>query len=138
MPSKDDILAELAEENVSPEHTVANTDPVPGPSKPPSARQVLTAPESTPPSSSNVALNGDEDETEAIPCPICTKLFSAADNDALNEHIDFCLSKETIKEASASACPLGGSDETPKPSSKRKWSAGGVEKTQKGKRRGKR
>lgn len=40
-------------------------------------------------------------------CPVCLKP-QAADNQAFNDHIDFCLSKETIKEAIQ-----GASEETP-------------------------
>ncbi|KAL5528151.1 hypothetical protein ACEPAF_7287 [Sanghuangporus sanghuang] len=36
-------------------------------------------------------------------CPICSKQLDARDNRAVNAHIDFCLSKDVIKEASASA-----------------------------------
>ncbi|KAL5524065.1 hypothetical protein ACEPAG_8238 [Sanghuangporus baumii] len=36
-------------------------------------------------------------------CPICSKQLDARDNQAVNAHIDFCLSKDAIKEASASA-----------------------------------
>ena len=48
---------------------------------------------------------GDERSPSPMtqPCPICLKEFDARDNLALNAHIDFCLSRDVIKQASASA-----------------------------------
>lgn len=46
--------------------------------------------------------------SEPVPlleCPICGKMLEA-DNQGLNEHIDFCLSKGAIKEAQASSLSL--------------------------------
>ncbi|RPB11410.1 IMS-domain-containing protein [Morchella conica CCBAS932] len=37
-------------------------------------------------------------EEERWPCPICTRMLPAEDA-LFNEHVDFCLSRETIKEA---------------------------------------
>ncbi|EJD03310.1 DNA/RNA polymerase [Fomitiporia mediterranea MF3/22] len=45
----------------------------------------------------------DLDENNTQQCPICAKLLDTRDNAALNAHIDFCLSKDIIKQASASA-----------------------------------
>ena len=43
-----------------------------------------------------------EQETTAapstVPCPICGRMFQAADNDGLNQHIDSCLSGKAVKE----------------------------------------
>ncbi|KAI5117782.1 hypothetical protein M0805_000425 [Coniferiporia weirii] len=36
-------------------------------------------------------------------CPICAREVDAVDNPALNAHIDFCLSKDAIKQATASS-----------------------------------
>lgn len=46
-------------------------------------------------------------------CPICSKTM-ASDNDGLNAHIDFCLSKEAIREAQATQAGAaeGASDQT--------------------------
>lgn len=49
------------------------------------------------------AVEGQGEE-EKWPCPICTRSLPA--NDSLfNEHVDFCLSRETIKEAVRGASP---------------------------------
>jgi len=44
----------------------------------------------------------DPDDTQSLTCPICDKTLQT-DNDGLNKHIDFCLSKDAIREAHASA-----------------------------------
>ncbi|TBU33633.1 DNA/RNA polymerase [Dichomitus squalens] len=46
-----------------------------------------------------------------LECPICSKMLEM-DNQGLNEHIDFCLSKQAIKEAQASSLkPDSGSSQ---------------------------
>lgn len=40
-----------------------------------------------------------EKRMDVLSCPICSLPQPAIDNDALNAHIDFCLSRQTIKEA---------------------------------------
>ena len=42
-----------------------------------------------------------EDKTEQQ-CPVCSRTLMA-DNQGLNEHIDFCLSRDAIREARSSA-----------------------------------
>ena len=42
-----------------------------------------------------------EKPQETWSCPICSLPQPASDNDAFNSHIDFCLSRRTIKEAVA-------------------------------------
>ena len=43
--------------------------------------------------------SGDKAEQQ---CPVCSRTL-VVDNQGLNEHIDFCLSRETIREATSSA-----------------------------------
>ncbi|KAF7509045.1 hypothetical protein GJ744_008440 [Endocarpon pusillum] len=40
-------------------------------------------------------------QTETWSCPVCAQPQPADDNNAFNTHVDFCLSKQTIKEAVA-------------------------------------
>ncbi|OSD07100.1 DNA/RNA polymerase [Trametes coccinea BRFM310] len=40
--------------------------------------------------------------SSALECPICSRMLET-DNDGLNAHIDFCLSKQAIKEAQAAS-----------------------------------
>ena len=42
-----------------------------------------------------------DQQTETWSCPICTLPQPADNNNAFNSHVDFCLSKQTIKEAVA-------------------------------------
>jgi len=52
-------------------------------------------------SSSHAASAKNEDKTEQQ-CPVCSRTF-ITDNQGLNEHIDFCLSRDAIREARSSA-----------------------------------
>ncbi|KAI8993891.1 DNA/RNA polymerase [Trametes punicea] len=45
-----------------------------------------------------------------LECPICSKLLEM-DNQGLNAHIDFCLSKQAIKEAQAASFNTGSSNQ---------------------------
>lgn len=59
-----------------------------------------------PPSDSTSHLPGEVNEqdgdTSMLTCPVCAKSMRT-DNIGLNSHIDFCLSKNAIKEAQVSA-----------------------------------
>jgi len=52
-------------------------------------------------SSSHSAPARGEDRTEQH-CPVCSRTL-LTDNQGLNEHIDFCLSRDAIREARSSA-----------------------------------
>jgi len=52
-------------------------------------------------SSSRLTSARNEDKTEQH-CPVCSRTL-VTDNQGLNEHIDFCLSREAIREARSSA-----------------------------------
>jgi DNA polymerase kappa len=45
-------------------------------------------------------------KTQTFVCPICAKELQT-DNDGLNSHVDFCLSKGAIMEATSPASGLG-------------------------------
>ena len=45
--------------------------------------------------------SASEDKTEQH-CPVCSRTL-VTDNQGLNEHIDFCLSRDAIREARSSA-----------------------------------
>jgi DNA polymerase kappa len=65
----------------------------------------LTGPHtSTKPRSTNQTrtLPFPPDGTESNTCPICDKVMKL-DNQAFNAHVDFCLSRETIREAQSQA-----------------------------------
>lgn len=53
-----------------------------------------------------------KDEEPFWPCPICARPQSTNDKD-FNEHIDFCLSKQTIKEAARETSPSPPAVEKP-------------------------
>ncbi|THH08373.1 hypothetical protein EW145_g2752 [Phellinidium pouzarii] len=67
----------------------------------------------------HMRLQDSEDEDEPAlrtqPCPVCAREIDAADNLALNAHIDFCLSKDAIKQATAAS-----SSDVATPSNKKK------------------
>lgn len=50
------------------------------------------------------ACRDESEPTEGLTCPICQKML-ATDNQGLNAHIDFCLSKSAIAEAQANPQP---------------------------------
>ncbi|RDX47961.1 DNA/RNA polymerase [Lentinus brumalis] len=78
-----------------------------GPSSPPSKKA------SSRPTNHDRESSADE-SIPVLECPICGKLLET-DNQGLNEHIDFCLSKQAIKEAqSASLKPPSQSSRTTK------------------------
>ena len=52
-------------------------------------------------SSSRPTSVRNEDRTEQH-CPVCSRTW-VTDNQGLNEHIDFCLSRDAIREARTSA-----------------------------------
>jgi len=54
-----------------------------------------------PPSPSRLTSARSEDKTEQH-CPVCSRTL-VTDNQGLNEHIDFCLSRDVIREARSSA-----------------------------------
>lgn len=69
------------------------------PSRPglrPSPKKAPSSPSTKPPSSS--ARNTAHSSSELQTCPICSKKLRV-DNAGLNEHIDYCLSKGTIMQA---------------------------------------
>jgi hypothetical protein len=65
------------------------------PSPPPPGEKVKK-----PVSTSKESESPKKSKTEKNACPLCFKMI-AGDNAALNAHIDWCLSREVIKEASA-------------------------------------
>jgi hypothetical protein len=67
----------------------------PSPKKVPSS--LSTKPES---SSARNAISSVQSSSELQTCPICSKKLRV-DNAGLNEHIDYCLSKGTIMQATA-------------------------------------
>ena len=68
--------------------------------KPSSTASTSAAP---PKPGSKASKDGDgASPAPLLECPICGKLLET-DNQGLNEHIDFCLSKGAIKEAQASS-----------------------------------
>lgn len=55
------------------------------------------------PPDSNDNSDSNTDETQGpLVCPLCSRRLNT-DNVGLNEHIDFCLSRSAIMEASSSA-----------------------------------
>lgn len=64
-----------------------------------------------------------DQQSESWDCPICLKP-QAADNQSFNDHIDFCLSKETIKEVVQGAAEEA--PETPAKPQKRKAKGGAL------------
>lgn len=122
----------------------SNRRSTPGPSKPrshslanPTTDKQVAQLSNQPAIDINADAEFDINESGTIPCPICAKQLSASDNTALNAHIDFCLSKDTIKAASASAQSTsirvgtsdgkeaGSSGTKRKPESKKSTSANG-------------
>jgi DNA polymerase kappa len=55
-------------------------------------------------------------ESSSHTCPICSKTLDA-DNNGLNAHLDFCLSREAIKEAHAESTNLVKPHQSKKPKS---------------------
>ncbi|KAI9067404.1 DNA/RNA polymerase [Trametes sanguinea] len=71
----------------------SNTDhPMPRSASPPSMPSSLVLNDSAPLGTSSSSLE----------CPICSRMLET-DNDGLNAHIDFCLSKQAIREAQAAS-----------------------------------
>lgn len=62
---------------------------------------------SHPPRASPAKHNAPADDLEPplLECPICGRMLDT-DNQGLNEHIDFCLSKQAIKEAQTASLNL--------------------------------
>ncbi|KAI0746017.1 DNA/RNA polymerase [Earliella scabrosa] len=58
-------------------------------------------------------------EVPLLECPICGKMLET-DNQGLNEHIDFCLSKQAIKEAQAASFQPSSHGSTASSSSRKK------------------
>lgn len=82
--------------------------PVRASSTAPSSTNRRQRPRSPSPSRS---LPGSTSGAVTQSCPICSKTM-VMDNDGLNAHIDFCLSKEAIREAQASPATDATSNQT--------------------------
>ncbi|KAI0630132.1 DNA/RNA polymerase [Trametes polyzona] len=54
---------------------------------------------------------GDVEASSFLECPLCGRMLET-DNQGLNEHIDFCLSKQAIKEAQAASLKPTSSTES--------------------------
>lgn len=55
--------------------------------------------------------DGDQAPPSFLECPICGRMLET-DNQGLNEHIDFCLSKQAIKEAQTASLKPSSSGHT--------------------------
>ncbi|VDC06396.1 unnamed protein product [Peniophora sp. CBMAI 1063] len=82
--------------------------PLPQQSRPPHSAPASSQPSTSQPHASSskprsIAATSNEQQQEqaqeTFECPICTSQFK--DNDALNAHIDWCLSREAIRSAQA-------------------------------------
>jgi hypothetical protein len=47
----------------------------------------------------STAKEDDSEKEERVECPLCKRPILAADNDALNRHIDTCLNASTVRQA---------------------------------------
>jgi DNA polymerase kappa len=59
-------------------------------------------------------------ESSSHTCPICSKTLNA-DNNGLNAHLDFCLSREAIKEAHAESASPAHQSRKPKSQNMSGW-----------------
>jgi DNA polymerase kappa len=55
-----------------------------------------------PKSSMSTSASAQNSASDSLTCPVCEKVFQT-DNDGLNSHIDFCLSRGVIRQAHAEA-----------------------------------
>ncbi|CDO69221.1 hypothetical protein BN946_scf185042.g123 [Trametes cinnabarina] len=111
---EEDVAAEVADDGVDLDSTSESLASRHSAAKPKSfsftplrsSAQAASSSKGHPPpnsaSSSRVTEDGSEASSSALECPICSRLLET-DNDGLNAHVDFCLSKQAIKEAQAAS-----------------------------------
>ncbi|OJT06968.1 DNA polymerase kappa [Trametes pubescens] len=82
------------------------------PSLKPSSSKTVHAPASSSRRSPTPSRGRDGDQAPSFPeCPICGRMLET-DNQGLNEHVDFCLSKQAIKEAQTASLKPSSSGQT--------------------------
>ncbi|KAF9529242.1 DNA/RNA polymerase [Crepidotus variabilis] len=98
------VEIDMAANSSRPPHskTSLSGSPQPGPSRPRSRG------ETAPPSRSPPVVSPSKKALETQTCPICSKTLET-DNDGLNTHVDFCLSRGAIMEAQVEASQSSGS-----------------------------
>lgn len=105
-----------------------STKPSSKSSKPPSTSRQKPKSKSSRPPNTGIEGAGDQLDLQHTSCPICGKAFHV-DNAGLNEHVDYCLSKGTIAQATSGAVSNGG-----KPNSKAEFEFSDNERIPKKKR----
>ena len=106
VPRADNPLARPRPPNSAPPTSSQEKPMSSGPSRLPNVRASSIAPSASSSTTRKRRPQSPSLRSESTPgavtqtCPICSKTI-VTDNDGLNAHIDFCLSKEAIREAQA-------------------------------------